>query len=624
MYPNPNRRRCARRAVAAVAALLLTSGAIAADPPGSLPLDWPMGQLVGAQLVPGQNLRVMQNYANSNGDYDYRLHSALDLAQDSGSTINAPVYAAADGVVLCAVNASWPGWVVVIEHTLTGGGKLYTQYGHLNAPSVVVGQIVNRGGQIGTVTEWTPPPGPSNTHLHFEVRTFGYWSGSCAGPGYAPLNSTPDQHGWRNPINEYFQRRPAFPGQVVANVAQSVRATPNRSGGAVIASVAANTPLVADGVHADQGGGKEWWHRVKYNASQWGYVPAYWNDGWSGDLRSTEYLRYPGPVELADAVSSGGELYLFARRSDGATWLRRRSAAGSWNNWQSLDGNATAQPVAAVNSDGRVQVFARGTDSQIWTRRQSSAGSAQWDAWASVGGDASSAPAVVRNNDGRLQLFVRGPTGGLRSRIQASAGGLWNSWIDHGGTLHWGPAAALNSDGRVAVFVGGQSNDLFQIVQGTAGGSFGNFQALGGSISSHPSVVRNNDGRLEVFARGAAQDLRHVAQTSAGGAFGAWQSRGGVLTTHPHAIVHADGRIEVYARGGEGQLAHIYQITAGGSWASWGNLGGYLTSGVVPARQDNTVQIALLGLNGELYHRGYASPGGWSGWFSLGTGFGAY
>lgn len=623
MHRIANGRRRGRFFGAAVAALLLSSGVLAADPPGSLALDWPMGQLVGGQLVPGHNLRVMQNYANSNGDYDYRLHSALDLALDSGSTINAPVYAAADGVVLCAVNASWPGWVMVIEHTLAGGGKLYTQYGHLNTPSVVVGQIVNRGGQIATVTEWPPPPGPGNTHLHFEVRTFGYWSGSCSGPGYAPLGSTPDQHGWRNPVVEHFQRRPAFPGQVIANVAQSVRATPNRSGGAIVTSVAANTPLVADGVFADQGGGKEWWHRVKYNASQWGYVPAYWNDGWSGNITSTEYLRYPGPVELADAVGSGGELYVFARRSDGAVALRRRSSAGSWNAWQSLDGNATAQPIAVANSDGRVQVFARGTDSQIWTRRQISAGSAQFDAWASVGGDATSAPAVVRNSDGRLQLFVRGPTGGLRSRIQTSAGGSWAGWIDHGGTVHWGPAAALNSDGRVAVFVGGQSNDVFQIVQAGAGGAFGNFQALGGSISSHPSVVRNGAGRLELFARGAAQDLVHVGQTSAGGSFGSWQSRGGVLTAHPHAVTHADGRVEVFTRGGEGQLAHVYQTTAGGSWASWGNLGGYLTSGVIPARQDNSVQIVLLGLNGELYHRGN-SGSGWSGWQSLGSSFGAY
>ncbi len=614
--------RCGRL-LAAVMAAAASTAASAADPPGSLALDWPMGQIVGEQLVPGHNVRVMQNYAHPFPKYNNRLHTALDLSLDNGSTVNAPVYAAADGVVFCSVYSNWPGWVVVIEHTQSNGTKLYTQYGHLNAPSVVTGQIVNRGAQIATVINW--PDDTSNTHLHFEVRNFGTWSGGgCQGLGYAPAGSTPDQHGYRDPIVEYFQRRPAYPGQVVANVTQSVRATPNRSSGVVVGSVAANTPLVADAAVPDQGGGKEWWHRVKYSGNQWGYVPAYWSDSWGGNLTSTDYQRYPGPVELADAVGSGGELYVFARRSDGATLLRRRSSAGSWTGWLPLDGNATGQPVAAVNADGRVQVFARGTDSQIWTRRQISAGSTQWDAWAPVGGDATSAPAVVLNTDGRLQVFVRGPTGGLRSRIQTSAGGAWAGWIDHGGTLHWGPAAAINTDGRVAVFVGGQNNDLYQIVQTTPGGSFGNFQGLGGSIGSHPSVIRNNDGRLEVFVRGATQDLRHIRQNSAGGAFGAWQSRGGVLTAHPHAAVHADGRVEVFARGGEGQLAHLYQTSAAGAWASWGNLGGYLTSGVTAARQDSSVQIVLLGMNGELFHRGETTPGAWSTWLSLGNGFGAY
>ena len=84
MYRKPHCRRPAR--LFAAVAIAVGGAAAAADPPGSLALDWPMGQQVGGQLVPGQNIRVMQNYANANGDYQYRLHSALDLSLDSGST----------------------------------------------------------------------------------------------------------------------------------------------------------------------------------------------------------------------------------------------------------------------------------------------------------------------------------------------------------------------------------------------------------------------------------------------------------------------------------------------------------------------------------------------------------
>ena len=622
----PRESICPRKRISRYCAILLIANAfwsapaLAADPPGALAIDWPMGQHDGTQFIPGHNVRVMQNYANSNPDYGNRRHAALDLSLDSGSTVNAPVRAAADGVVACVVNASYPGWVVVLEHSLTTGGKIYTQYGHLNTPSVVSGQVVSRGRQIGTVMDW--PGNTGNTHLHFEMRTFLNWSaGNCAGPGYAESGYTPDQQGWLNPITQYFQRRPAFPSQIVSNLNQSVRSAPSATA-SVIHTLPAGSRVIADGAHPDQGGNSHWWHRVQYSGSQWGYMASYWNYGWGGDLHSTEFLRNPGPVELAELVSSGSELYLFARRSDGATLVRRRSAGGSWNAWQSLDGFATSNPVAAVNSDGRVQVFVRGSDQNIYTRRQISPGSTNWEAWSGLGGSASSAPAVIRNADGRMQLFVRGPSGNLRSRQQASAGGSWNAWINLGGRIHWGPTAALNSDGKVAVFVGGQNNDLFQIVQTSAGGAFGSYQALGGSISSHPSVVRNNDGRLEVFARGADHDLRHIRQNSAGGSWGAWQSRGGVITTHPKAAVNADGRVEVFARGSEGQLVSIHQTSAGGAWAGWSSLGGYLTSsaGPVAARQGTALQLVVLGTDGVLFHRGQ-SGGGWSAFLSLGGTF---
>ena len=595
--------------------LVFAAGVVqAADPPGGVALDWPMGQIQDEQFVPGYNVRVMQNFANSNSSYGNRLHAALDLSYNSGTTVGAEVRATADGTVHCVLNANYPGWVIVLEHTPSTGPKFYSQYGHLGTTQVVQGQRVNRGSRLGTVIAW--PNAVGNTHLHFEVRSFGNWpgNGSCAGPGYADSGYNPTQQGWFNPIQTLFQRRPAYPGQVRPDAQANVRVSANRNA-AVLGQVVAGNRLLASGVVADVGSG-DWWHRIEYAAGQWGFVSAYRNDGWGGEIFSVEPHRYPGPVDVAEAITAGGDLYVFARASGGALRYRRRTSLGVWGDWQSLGGNATSGPSAVVNSDGRIQVFVRGTDQKLYTRRQTVVGQDGWEAWSGLEGELSSAPAAVTNSNGQLQVFVRWSDGSLRTRQQNSAAGSWRDWTSLGGVLHWGPAAALNSDGRVAVFVGGLDNNLFQIVQTVAGGSFGIYEPLEGRLSSHPSVVRNSDGRLEVFVRGTDHALRHRKQTSPGGGWLPWESRGGVLTAYPKAVVHAGGRIEVFTRGSESQLASIAQSSAGGSWQAWTNHGGYLTAGPVAAAQGSTLHAIVLGQNGVLFQLGYQS-GSWGDFVSL-------
>lgn len=618
---NPRTVRLAAFAFALAA--LAAGGANAADPPGSLPFDWPMGTLDGTQYVPGYNVRVLQNYANVNPNYGNRRHSAVDLSRNTGSTVNAPVYAAADGVVTCVVNANYPGHVVVIEHTQSNGVKLYTQYGHLNAPVVAVNQLVNRGTQIGTILSW--PNDVSNTHLHFEVRTFKQWGpGNCAGPGYADLGMTPGQQGWLDPIHEHFTRRPEFPGHALSDIQQSVRSAPNRNAPS-IATVAAGTRLITDSVWTDQSGTDDRWHRVRYDGVNWGYMAAYFDQGWGGEIYTTEPTRYPGPVELAGLTVAGGDLYVFARASGGGLSYRRRNSAGSWTGWSSLGGTLTSDPAVAVNADGRVQVFVRGSDRSVLYRRQASAGSSSWEPWTSLGGVATSAPAVALNTNGRLQVFVRSTEGSLYTRVQTSAGGAWGGWTNLGGVLSWGPTVGINADGRLAVFAAGLRNDLFQIVQTSPGGAFGGWQALGSVVTSHPAVVRNADGRLEVFFRGANHELRHVKQNIPGGSWGGFQNRSGTLTTHPKVGINADGRLEVFVRGTDGALKNIWQLSPGGSWSGWSDMGGYLTSGAgaVTARQGSFLQVLVLGTGGVLWHRGQTA-GGWSGFLSLGGTFAPY
>ena len=311
--------RLAARVLLAAAALALSacgpdeaadvlgqsSCALAGDPC----FDWPMGGTQGGEIVPGWNSYIMQNYANRGGSgwYNNRAHSGIDMALNSGATAGAPVYAAADGVVRCVVNANYPGWVTVIEHTLGDGSKKYTQYGHTSAPSVALNATVTRGQQIATILNQA-----GNSHLHFEVRNWLYWQGNtanCYGPGYAEGTYQPDQQGWANPVDWHYGHRAAFPGLGVTDISQNVRNAPS-TGGTIIATLTPGVRYTVDQVTSDQGGGKEWWYRIQYATGQWGWAAGYSNSGWGGEVYVVEPRRScgsapPPTTYVVDDLSSG-------------------------------------------------------------------------------------------------------------------------------------------------------------------------------------------------------------------------------------------------------------------------------------------------------------------------------
>jgi murein DD-endopeptidase MepM/ murein hydrolase activator NlpD len=93
--------------------------------------------------------------------YDRRArHYGVDIVLEA----NAPIFAAADGVV---VHAGWDntgyGRMVWLDH----GNGLRTLYAHLNAVLVERGQIVLQGQQVGRAGSSGHSTGP---HLHFEVK----------------------------------------------------------------------------------------------------------------------------------------------------------------------------------------------------------------------------------------------------------------------------------------------------------------------------------------------------------------------------------------------------------------------------------------------------------------------
>jgi murein DD-endopeptidase MepM/ murein hydrolase activator NlpD len=86
-------------------------------------------------------------------------HSGADLRATTGT----PIYAANRGRVVLAKDLFFSGNAVYIDH----GHGLYTTYLHLSRIDVAVGQMVERGGQLGLAGATGRVTGP---HLHWGVR----------------------------------------------------------------------------------------------------------------------------------------------------------------------------------------------------------------------------------------------------------------------------------------------------------------------------------------------------------------------------------------------------------------------------------------------------------------------
>jgi murein DD-endopeptidase MepM/ murein hydrolase activator NlpD len=90
------------------------------------------------------------------------MHTGVDISAPTGT----PVRTTADGIVTLAAWNSGYGQLVVVDH----GGGLETYYAHLSRFTVVEGQEVRRGEQIGAVGSTGRVTAP---HLHYEVRIGG-------------------------------------------------------------------------------------------------------------------------------------------------------------------------------------------------------------------------------------------------------------------------------------------------------------------------------------------------------------------------------------------------------------------------------------------------------------------
>jgi hypothetical protein len=88
--------------------------------------------------------------------------------QGGDSDLGDPIHAAASGQVITSdyFTPSW-GNIVLIEHEMPNGDRVWSQYAHLRERGVTEGEKVERGQQIGTIGKGH---GNYYAHLHFEIR----------------------------------------------------------------------------------------------------------------------------------------------------------------------------------------------------------------------------------------------------------------------------------------------------------------------------------------------------------------------------------------------------------------------------------------------------------------------
>ncbi|WP_436493974.1 hypothetical protein [Actinokineospora sp. HUAS TT18] len=87
-------------------------------------------------------------------------------------------------------------------------------------------------------------------------------------------------------------------------------------------------------------------------------------------------------------------------------------------------------------------------------------------------------------------------------------------------------------------------------------------------------------------------------------------------------IQNCDGRWEEFALTTSTIPIHRWQLSPGGAWSDWVDMNGSLRYGISVVRNTNcTLELFGIGAgNLQMYHtwQSPSSPGGWSGWASLG------
>jgi hypothetical protein len=266
----------------------------------------------------------------------------------------------------------------------------------------------------------------------------------------------------------------------------------------------------------------------------------------------------------ATASRGGGDLWVFARASNGELLERHRTDGGGFSDWSSLGGNITSGP-AAVGYGSSVLVFARGTDGAIY---QKTYANGSWSAWGSLGGYSTSAPAVEvrRGPEGYVDVAIKGGDNAIYFRTYVPGTG-WSPWGSLGGNLTSAPSLNSQSAGIVNVWARGTDGHLYQ--QAWNGSQWIGWGSLDGGLVGAPAGVSRAENVVNVYVRGTDNATHSRSWTAATGWYPWAQLDPAPIESAPAAGGDGAGHEWVVARK-DGGVA-IKEWT--GAWGSWSSLG---------------------------------------------------
>jgi hypothetical protein len=128
---------------------------------------------------------------------------------------------------------------------------------------------------------------------------------------------------------------------------------------------------------------------------------------------------------------------------------------GRWNTEYSLGGTFTSSPAVMSYYDESIYIVARGTDDatymrywdgHIWTRE-----------WASLGGVATSSPAIISWFTSNIEVAVRGTDGAFYRKSWDPVAEVWSGWLRTDVTIDAAPTLSSERAGQLKVY--GRQNE---------------------------------------------------------------------------------------------------------------------------------------------------------------------
>lgn len=127
----------------------------------------------GQFLKPMENARVTSGYGYRQDPFtgEQSFHKGIDMVSPIN---NAPIFSVADGTVYSTPSSNVGGNMLIIKHSTSDGGVIYSFYAHLATVNVQAGDTVYAGQVVATEGGGKNDPNPGSStgqHLHFEMRT---------------------------------------------------------------------------------------------------------------------------------------------------------------------------------------------------------------------------------------------------------------------------------------------------------------------------------------------------------------------------------------------------------------------------------------------------------------------